>query len=100
MKHICPITKTMKFLSKKWALLILKELKEEKRNFFELMKDLDGISTATLSKRLKEMEKNGIIYSKKIKSAPPKKEYFLTKKGIELVKIFDQVAKWSHKYNR
>ncbi len=98
MQKTCPITRIMTILSKKWSLLILKELSENKKNFTQLKDALNDISTTTLSARLKELEKEGIISSENIRQIPPKHEYFLTQKGKELIKCFDYLAKWSKKY--
>ena len=98
MKKECPITKIMTILSKKWSLLILREFKYGKMTFSELKEKLPEISTRTLSTRLKELERENIVSSKKIHQVPPKTEYSLTKKGKELIKCFDYLAKWSEKY--
>jgi len=98
MKRTCALTKTIALLSKKWTLLIIKSLSEGKKTFHQLMIEFGSISTATLSKRLKELKKEGIISSKRIYGVPPKNEYCLTEKGQELVKIFSLLAKWSEKH--
>jgi len=98
MMNVCPVTRTMILLSKKWTLIILKELSEGKKSFLEMSKNLNGISTRTLTCRLRELEKEGIIKSKRVKGMPPKTEYMLTKKGKELVRFFKYIAKWSNKY--
>ena len=94
----CSITRTMFFLSKKWTLVILKELSEGKKSFLELSNNLNGISTRTLTVRLKELEKEGIIDSKRLMQTPPKTEYYLTKKGKDLIKCFKYLVKWTKKY--
>jgi DNA-binding HxlR family transcriptional regulator len=46
---------------------------------------LKGFSTRTLSIRLKELEKNGILEKHRYNEIPPRVEYTLTAKGQELV---------------
>ena len=57
MKKVCPITKTLNYLSKKWTLLILRELHDNgTKRFNDLIREMENISPRTLSKRLKELE--------------------------------------------
>ena len=59
------------------------------KQFRELMK---GISSKTLARRLKELEKDGILERHAYNEIPPKVEYKLTKKGQELVEsIFNLI---------
>ena len=79
---VCPIAKTAEMLSDTWTILIIKELMVSQRRFCELEKELSGISTRTLTLKLKKLvtekivEKNDIIYS-------------LTGKGKKLKMVFD-----------
>jgi len=52
------------------------------KQFIELMK---GISSKTLARRLKELEKDGILERQAYNEIPPRVEYKMTKKGQELV---------------
>ncbi|MBI2136015.1 helix-turn-helix transcriptional regulator [Candidatus Woesearchaeota archaeon] len=100
----CPFTKTFAFLSKKWILLILRELsmnKDNKNNavrFTELQKKIDGINTKILTLRLKELEKAKLITKQYYKELPPRVEYSLTKRGKELLRCFSSVNKWVSKW--
>lgn len=99
MEKNCPIAKTLGFLGKKWALMILKELNDSgKKRFNELVYGISGISPRTLSKRLKELEKNKLISKKRFNEIPPKVEYSLTPKGKELIKCFKHLNSWAEKF--
>jgi DNA-binding HxlR family transcriptional regulator len=52
------------------------------KQFRELMK---GISSKTLARRLKELEKDGILERHAYNEIPPRVEYKMTEKGQELV---------------
>lgn len=66
------------------------------KQFRELMK---GISSKTLTRRLKELEKDGILERQAYNEIPPRVEYKMTKKGQELVEsiitLFQWMIKWS-----
>ena len=70
------------------------------KQFRELMK---GISSKTLARRLKELEKDGILERQAYNEIPPRVEYKMTKKGQELVEsiinLFQWMIKWSQVYN-
>lgn len=96
----CPITKTLGFLSRKWTLLILKELhNSETKRFSHLLKNMEGISPRTLSKRLKELELIGLISKEKFNEVPPRVDYRTTIKGKELIDCFESINNWVRKFN-
>jgi DNA-binding HxlR family transcriptional regulator len=70
------------------------------KQFKQAMK---GFSTRTLSNRLKELEKSGILERQRYNEIPPRVEYRLTAKGQELVEsvigILQWMRKWANKKN-
>ena len=85
----CPITKTLAHFSRKWTLLILRELHNNgAKRFNHLISDMKDISPRTLSKRLKDLEKLGLVSKKRFNEIPPRVEYSLTNKGKEVIKCF------------
>ena len=93
------IQKTVKIIGTKWTILILRELCNGTKRFGELEKNLTGISSKTLSVRLKELEKNKILTKKIYPTIPPKVEYSLTKKGESLRAILLSMYDWGEKYS-
>src|ERR671918_630598 len=61
---------------------------------------LKGFSTRTLSIRLKELEKSGILERHRYNEIPPRVEYSLTTKGQEpvesVVSILQRMRKWAN----
>ena len=55
---------------------------------------LKGFSTRTLSIRLKELEKDGILEKHRYNEIPPRVEYTLTSKGQELVESVVGILQW------
>ena len=66
------------------------------KQFRELMK---GISSKTLVRRLKELERDGILERKSYNEIPPRVEYNLTKKGQELVESIFSLMHWMIKWS-
>ena len=61
------------------------------KQFRELMK---GISSKTLARRLKELEKDGILERHAYNEIPPRVEYKMTEKGQELVESIINLIQW------
>jgi DNA-binding HxlR family transcriptional regulator len=60
----CTVNLTVRYLTKKWLLLIILELykgNDHTRRFSDLKESLDGIAPKVLSGRLKELEDEGIL---------------------------------------
>src|SRR5581483_9108891 len=88
------VTRTIKIIGSKWTVLIIRELCEGTKRFGELERALHGISPKTLSLRLKELERHGIIKKKVFAEIPLHVEYSLTKKGQSLREIIEQMRAW------
>lgn len=83
----CPIQFVLEIMSGKWSVLILRELFSGSRRTHEFLEALPGISTKTLTARLRELESNGLVERKVFPEVPPRVEYSLTQKGQELQPI-------------
>ena len=95
----CPVEKTLSIIGKKWAVLIIRDLLCGKKRFGQLLSSLSGISPRTLSARLNDLGKNGVLRKKVFAGMPLHVEYGLTRRGEDLHFILDQMNKWgsSHK---
>jgi DNA-binding HxlR family transcriptional regulator len=60
---------------------------------------MKGFSTRTLSIRLKELEKNGILQRQRYNETPPRVEYRLTDKGQELIESVINLLQWMRKWS-
>ncbi|MGE5655874.1 MAG: winged helix-turn-helix transcriptional regulator [Actinomycetota bacterium] len=74
----------LELVGNKWSFLILQELLRGDRRTSQLVAALPGISTKTLTSRLKDLEKNGLLKRTVYPEIPPRVEYSLTDRGKEL----------------
>jgi DNA-binding HxlR family transcriptional regulator len=65
----------------------------------QFRKSMKGFSTRTLSNRLKELEKSGILERQRYNEIPPRVEYRLTNKGQELVESIVGILQWMRKWS-
>ena len=96
---LCPSIKAADIIGDKWILLILRELFLGSTRYNDFQRALPRISPTILSKRLKQLETNGLIIKK---TTPGQKStsYHLTKCGRELAPLVDQMAKWGLRWAR
>lgn len=92
------IASAMEIIGNKWTALILRDLAEGAKRFGELEKSVVGINPRTLSQRLDDLEKHAIVTKAAFAEVPPRVEYALTQKGIDLVPVLVQMAAWGDKY--
>ena len=92
----CPIEVSLNIIGKKFTIHIVRNmLLLKQKRFNEFLNSMEGISTKTLSVRLKEMEDVGLITRTIIESRPLRIEYALTEKGESLAPIMIQMANFS-----
>jgi DNA-binding HxlR family transcriptional regulator len=87
----CPIQFTLAYIGGKWTLLILRELFAGDCRTHEFLEALSGISSKTLTKRLRELEAHGLIERRIYPEIPPRVEYSLTEKGRELQPVMSSL---------
>lgn len=88
----CPVTKTAKLLSDTWTMLILRTLLPRTLRFCEIERELPGISTRTLTLKLKKLEKEGMITKDRAGA------YASTKKGKGIRIIEDAMRRYGKKF--
>lgn len=95
----CPIDNTFKIIGKKFTVHILRNMtKLGQSRFNQFLDSVEGINPKTLSARLREMERNGIIEKRVYAGTPVKIEYVVTKKGLALNPILESMAAFSMQY--
>lgn len=97
----CPVFQAADILGKKWTIFLVQEIAlNGEKGFNSVLKRMRKISPKILSKRLKNLEENGIIEKQVLKSKSIiKTKYKLTAKGIELQDIVENLKAWNAKYS-
>jgi DNA-binding HxlR family transcriptional regulator len=94
----CPLDNTFSLIGKRFTVLILRNMMSNQTRFNQFIETVESINPKTLSTRLKEMEKNGLIQRKIYHETPVRIEYRLTRKGTNLKPILDEMALFSAKF--
>ena len=89
---ICPVSKALTFIGKKWSIEIIRDMFFGKKRFKEFKEGKPNLSNKVLSECLKNLENNGVIEKKIINSSPISTEYYLTRRGKALNQIIYEMA--------
>ena len=94
--RFCPIAMAASLLEPRWTMLVLSEMWSGSTRFNEIQRGVPGMSPGLLSKRLKEMEANGLIVRR---GAGPgaRAEYFTTPVADELEDLINALGEWAHR---
>lgn len=98
LNNSCPIQFVLGILGSKWSVLILRELLSGDRRTHELLEALPGISSKTLTSRLRELEKYGLLARRVYPEVPPHVEYSLTEKGLEVQPVMIALKQLGEKW--
>ncbi len=91
----CTLNELLDLVSKRWVCEVLFCIEEGNSRFKAIKESLTYISDTILADRLKLLEKYGFIYRAYYEEVPPRAEYSITEKGIELSTLLDNLCKFS-----
>lgn len=95
----CPVDLTVAIIGGKWKSPILWYLSEAERalRFAELRRLMPTITHRVLTRQLRELENDGIIFRDVYPVVPPKVEYGLTDRGRTLLPVLSEMCEWGLK---
>jgi DNA-binding HxlR family transcriptional regulator len=96
--QFCPVAHALDILGDRWTLLIVRDLMLGVHHFNELERGLPGISRALLSKRLQQLQANGIIEKRANTAGRQTTEYQLTHAGWDLEEVILSLMTWGTKW--
>ncbi|MDX1958260.1 MAG: helix-turn-helix domain-containing protein [Leptospiraceae bacterium] len=97
--NYCPVARSLEIVGDRWTLLILRDMfKKKAKHFQTFLSAEEKISPNILSARLKKLVDYGVIEMSLYSEHPPRYEYTLTKKGIELGPILQGLWDWGKKF--
>ena len=89
--QFCPVAKAMEVLDERWTLLVVRELLLGSTRFNELRRGVPKMSPALLSKRLRALERAGVVVRTEESG---RSSYALTESGLELKPVVDALGAW------
>jgi DNA-binding HxlR family transcriptional regulator len=94
----CPVDLVLHIVGSKWTTAIVGNLVAGPQRPFQLSKALKGINPKTLTERLRDLEKWGLIDRQFFHEIPPRVEYSLTERGRELIPVLQVIRQLGEKW--
>jgi DNA-binding HxlR family transcriptional regulator len=88
----------IELVGKRWTGAIVAVLLEGPARFSEIKDCVPDLSDRLLSERLKELEAEGIVERQVLAANPPRVQYLLTEKGMELGPAIDSLKSWARSW--
>lgn len=94
--RFCPVAMAASLLEPRWTMLVLCEMWSGSTRFNEIQRGVPGMSPGLLSKRLKEMEANGLII-RRGSGLGAYAAYLTTPLADELEPLIRGLGEWAHR---
>ena len=94
--QFCPVAMAAEIVCSRWTALVLREFMCGSTRFNDLRRGVPRMSPSLLSKRLKELERAGIIVSRA--SPTGTAEYHLTEAGEDLRPVIMNLGIWGQRW--
>jgi DNA-binding HxlR family transcriptional regulator len=93
----CSVANALEVIGERWSLLIVRDVMHGHRRFGEMQESL-GIARNVLSARLQRLVDEEILERRAYQESPPRHEYFLTEKGLDLWPALIALLNWGDRY--
>jgi DNA-binding HxlR family transcriptional regulator len=93
--NACRARVVLGIVGDKWAMLLVRCLRDGPRRFTELKREIDGISQRMLTVTLRDLERDGILTRTVHNVMPPHVSYELTPMGRSLREATAPLLAWS-----
>jgi DNA-binding HxlR family transcriptional regulator len=97
--QFCPVAKASELFCERWTPLIVRDLAAGATRFSELKRGVPLMSPTLLSRRLKQLEAEGIV-ERRAKATGRGATYHLTEAGREFVPLVEALGVWGLRWSR
>jgi DNA-binding HxlR family transcriptional regulator len=98
-EQVCPVARTIAQVGDSWTLMVVRELFLGVRRFEEIRVHT-GISPQLLARRLRELDAAGIVARRQYQDRPPRYEFMLTEKGLDLWPVVIALRGWGERWTK
>jgi len=95
--QVCSIAGALEVVGERWTLLIVREVMLGVRRFEAMQRDL-GIARNVLQTRLTRLTEQGVLERVPYREHPPRYEYRLTDKGLDLWPTMVALMQWGDQH--
>jgi DNA-binding HxlR family transcriptional regulator len=94
----CSVAAALEVIGERWSLLIIRDVMNGNRRFSGIQSSL-GIARNVLSARLERLVDEDILERRAYQESPPRHEYFLTEKGLDLWPALIALMSWGDRHS-
>ncbi|GAA4104392.1 winged helix-turn-helix transcriptional regulator [Nonomuraea soli] len=91
----CPASEVFRRVGDKWSMLVVILLGGRAHRYNELHRAIEGISQRMLTRTLRGLEDDGLVWRHVHPTVPPGVEYGLTELGVSLLEPLSALADWA-----
>jgi DNA-binding HxlR family transcriptional regulator len=91
--QVCSIAAALEVVGERWSLLIVRDVMLGLRRFDEIQANL-GVARNVLQTRLTRLVEQGVLERRLYQERPPRHEYRLTEKGLDLWPTVVALMQW------
>jgi DNA-binding HxlR family transcriptional regulator len=93
----CSIAAALEVVGERWSLLIVRDVMLGVRRFDEMQANL-GVARNVLQTRLTRLADHGVLEKRLYQERPPRYEYLLSEKGLDLWPAIVALMKWGDRH--
>jgi DNA-binding HxlR family transcriptional regulator len=93
----CSIARSLELVGERWTILVLRDVFLGRRRFDQMQRSL-GVARNVLAARLDRLVGEGILEKVPYQERPPRHEYRLTSKGLDLWPVIVELLRWGDRY--
>jgi DNA-binding HxlR family transcriptional regulator len=93
----CSMARALAVLGDRWTLMILRDCFMRVHRFDDFQKSL-GIARRVLAERLDGLVGDGVLERRAYQDSPPRHEYHLTEKGLDLFPVMLSIVHWADRH--
>ena len=94
----CSVARALEVVGERWSLLVLRDAIRGTRRFEDFLSGL-GIARNVLTARLNRFCEQGVLKRVQYQDRPPRHEYHVTQKGIDLRPVLIGLMEWGDRYS-
>lgn len=99
--EVCPVETAVNMIGGKWKIIIIARLTHlGLQRFGELKRSIPEVNERMLTRQLRELESDGLVFRTVYAEVPPRVEYGLTHEGESLIPILNLLAEWGKRQQK
>lgn len=97
-RQFCGVARALDVVGERWTLLVVRNLLVGPRRYSDLLRELPGITTNLLAKRLAELEHAGLVERRALPPPAATTVYALTSEGAALEPVVMELGRFGGRY--